>query len=84
MKSGSMTVSVHALNQGRDKGKPMKFIIIDNVTGQIIDVTDDVIDTLELGQSPAWTDSLVTEGVDIAADIARTTFGHDDINAGTD
>jgi hypothetical protein len=47
----------------------MKFVIIDNTTGQTIDVTDDVIDTLELGQSPA--------------DIARTTFGHDDINAGT-
>lgn len=62
----------------------MKFIIIDNITGQVIDVTDGVIDALELGLSPAWNDSLVTEGVDIAADIARTTFGHDDINAGTD
>ena len=61
----------------------MRFVIIDNTTGQMINVTDDVIDTLELGQSPAWTDSLITEGVDIAADIARTTFGHDDIDAGT-
>jgi hypothetical protein len=61
----------------------MKIVIIDNTTRQTIDVTHDVADILELGLSPAWTDALITEGVDIAASIARSVFGHDDINAGT-
>ena len=61
----------------------MKIVIIDRTTGQTIDVTDQVADTLGLGLSPVWTDEIITEGVDVAADIARTTFGHDDIDAGT-
>jgi hypothetical protein len=30
-----------------------------------------------------WTDLMVCEGVDIAAELAREMFGHDNIDAGT-
>lgn len=60
----------------------MRFGIQDRNTGKQIEVTDLVIDTLEQGEQPAWTDSLVAQAIDIAADIARETFGHDNIDAG--
>ena len=60
----------------------MRFCIQDRTTGKQIEVTDIVIDTLEQGEQPAWTDSLIAEAIDIAADMARSTFGHDNIDAG--
>jgi hypothetical protein len=52
-------------------------------TGKTIEVTDLVIDTLEHGENPEWNDLMVCEAVEIAAEIAREKFGHDNVNAGT-
>lgn len=61
----------------------MRFCIKDLNTGKTIEVTDLVIDTLEQGENPEWSDVVVLEGIEIAAEIARDTFGHDNIDAGT-
>jgi hypothetical protein len=61
----------------------MRFCIEDLNTGEQLEITDLVIDTLEQGENPEWTDVMVCEAVEIAAEIARDTFGHDNIDAGT-
>ncbi len=61
----------------------MRFYVQDLNTGKQINVTDLVIDTLEQGELPAWNDSLVAQGIDIAAEYAREIFGHNNIDAGT-
>ena len=61
----------------------MRFCIVDLNTGKTVEVTDLVIDTLERGENPEWTDVAVLEGIEIAADIARDKFGHNNIDAGT-
>lgn len=61
----------------------MRFCIEDLNTGKQSEITDLVIDTLGHGENPEWTDVLVLEGIEIAAEIARDTFGHDNIDAGT-
>lgn len=61
----------------------MRFCIEDLNTGKTIEVTDLVIDTLEQGENPEWSDVVVLAGIEIAAEIARDTFGHDNIDAGT-
>jgi hypothetical protein len=61
----------------------MRFCIEDMNTGKAIEITDLVIDTLEQGEKPEWTDVMVCEAVEIAAEIAREMFGHDNVNAGT-
>lgn len=61
----------------------MRFCIEDLNTGKTIEVTDLVIDTLEQGENPEWNDVRVLEGIEIAAEIARDKFGHDNIDAGT-
>lgn len=61
----------------------MRFCIKDLNTGKTIEITDLVIDTLEQGENPEWSDVVVLEGIEIAAEIARDTFGHDNIDAGT-
>jgi hypothetical protein len=61
----------------------MRFCISDLNTGKTVEVTDLVIDTLEQGETPEWNDLMVSEGIEIAAEIARDTFGHDNVDAGT-
>jgi hypothetical protein len=61
----------------------MRFCVKDLNTGKVVEVTDLVVDTLEQGESPAWTDLMVCEGVDIAVELGREMFGHDNIDAGT-
>jgi hypothetical protein len=61
----------------------MKFCVKDLNTGRTVEVTDLVVDTLGQGEAPMWTDLMVCEGVDIAAELAREMFGHDNIDAGT-
>lgn len=61
----------------------MRFCINDLNTGKTLEVTDLVIDTLGHGENPEWNDVMVLEGIEIAAEIARDTFGHDNIDAGT-
>jgi len=61
----------------------MRFCIEDLNTGKTIEITDLVVDTLERGENPEWNDLMVCEAVEIAAEIARNKFGHDNVNAGT-
>jgi hypothetical protein len=61
----------------------MKFCVKDLNTGRTVEVTDLVVDTLEQGENLVWTDSMICTGVDIAAELAREMFGHDNIDAGT-
>ena len=61
----------------------MRFCIEDLNTGKTIEVTDLVIDTLEQGENPEWNDVMILEGIEIAAEIARDKFGHNNIDAGT-
>ena len=62
----------------------MRFYIQDNVTGRVVNVTELVVDALELGISPNWNSLLVTEGIQIAACVALDHFGHDQVDAYTD
>jgi hypothetical protein len=66
----------------------MKVCIQDLTTGKALNVTDLVIDTLELGESGysmlnEENPTLLAQAIDVAADIARNEFGHDEIDAYT-
>lgn len=65
----------------------MKVCIQDLTTGKELNVTDLVIDTLELGESGysmlEENPTLLAQAIDVAADIARNEFGHDEIDAYT-
>jgi hypothetical protein len=61
----------------------MRFYIKDLSTGKEMNVTDLVIDTLEQGELPAWDDLLTLQGIDLAAEIARNQFEHNNIDAYT-
>ena len=66
----------------------MKVCIQDLTTGKVLNITDLVIDTLELGDSGysmlnEANPTLLAQAIDIAADIARNEFGHDEVDAYT-
>ena len=66
----------------------MKIYIQDTRSGMEINVTDLVIDTLELGESgyamiSEDNGTLLCQAIDVAACIAQDRFGHDDIDAYT-
>jgi hypothetical protein len=66
----------------------MRIYIQDNRTGMEINVTELVVDSLELGLEGysmlnADNPTLVCQAIDIAACIAEDRFGHDDIDAYT-
>jgi hypothetical protein len=61
----------------------MRFYIKDLNTNKEMNVTDLVIDTLEQGESPTWDDLLTLQGIDLAAEIARNQFEHNNIDAYT-
>jgi hypothetical protein len=65
----------------------MKVCIQDLTTGKALNVTDLVIDALELGESGysmlEENPTLLAQAIDLAADIARNEFGHDEIDAYT-
>jgi RecB family endonuclease NucS len=65
----------------------MKICIQNLITGQELNITDLVIDTLELGDegytmlASEENYALIAEAIDIAACYAESRFGHDNVDA---